>query len=272
MSGFCCFRYRAVPVIVPHVPAPATKWVMRPPVCRHNSGPVVFSCARGLLGLAYWLGRNALRSLGDALGDLVVALRILRRHGNRAHDHLGPVGPQQRDLLRPVLVGHHEHALVPALRRDDGKADAGVATGRLDDGAARLQQAITFCGEDHLQRRSVLRRPTRIGGLHLHRQHALDPVDLARALQANQRRVADEVEHAVGDRGAVQPDVRGIVTPRHARHGTGRPCDFDQQTLCAHAAFLRGGPVVMTCPSGKVMVNVRSAVNRRSQPSWWTRW
>ena len=63
MLGFCCFRYRAVPVMVPHVPAPATKWVIRPPVCFHNSGPVVFSCASGLLGFAYWLGRNALRSL-----------------------------------------------------------------------------------------------------------------------------------------------------------------------------------------------------------------
>ena len=62
MSGFCALRNRAVPVMVPHVPAPATKCVIRPPVCAHSSGPVVCSCANGLLGLAYWLGRNALRS------------------------------------------------------------------------------------------------------------------------------------------------------------------------------------------------------------------
>ena len=62
MSGFCALRYRAVPVIVPHVPAPATKWVIRPAVWRHSSGPVVSSWARGLAGLAYWLGRNAASS------------------------------------------------------------------------------------------------------------------------------------------------------------------------------------------------------------------
>jgi hypothetical protein len=27
--------------IVPPVPTPATKWVIRPPVCSHSSGPVV---------------------------------------------------------------------------------------------------------------------------------------------------------------------------------------------------------------------------------------
>ena len=48
-----------MPVIVPHVPTPATKWVIRPAVCVHSSGPVVFSWASGLAGLAYWLGRKA---------------------------------------------------------------------------------------------------------------------------------------------------------------------------------------------------------------------
>ena len=58
-SGSWRFRYRATPVIVPQVPAPATKWVIRPAVWRQISGPVVFSCDRGLAGLAYWLGRKA---------------------------------------------------------------------------------------------------------------------------------------------------------------------------------------------------------------------
>ena len=48
--------------MVPHVPAPATKWVMRPPVWRQISGPVDASWAAGLFGLAYWLGRNACSS------------------------------------------------------------------------------------------------------------------------------------------------------------------------------------------------------------------
>ncbi|MDQ0950286.1 hypothetical protein QFZ24_004209 [Streptomyces phaeochromogenes] len=33
-------RYRPVPEMVPPVPTPATKWVIRPSVCSHSSGPV----------------------------------------------------------------------------------------------------------------------------------------------------------------------------------------------------------------------------------------
>ena len=51
-----------MPVIDPHVPAPATKWVIRPAVCSHSSGPVVSSWDFGFAGLAYWLGRNAFSS------------------------------------------------------------------------------------------------------------------------------------------------------------------------------------------------------------------
>ena len=58
-SGFCALRYRPTPVIVPPVPMPATKWVMRPAVWRQISGPVVASWAAGLAGLWYWSGLNA---------------------------------------------------------------------------------------------------------------------------------------------------------------------------------------------------------------------
>ena len=77
---------------MPHVPAPATKWVIRPAVWRHSSGPVVCSWASGLAGLAYWLGRNASQLVGQPLGDRVVALRVLGRDGDRADDDLGAVG------------------------------------------------------------------------------------------------------------------------------------------------------------------------------------
>ena len=40
-SGFLDFRNRPVPMMVPPVPMPATKWVTRPSVCRQISGPVV---------------------------------------------------------------------------------------------------------------------------------------------------------------------------------------------------------------------------------------
>ncbi len=34
-------RYLPVPLIVPPVPTPATKWVILPSVCSQSSGPVV---------------------------------------------------------------------------------------------------------------------------------------------------------------------------------------------------------------------------------------
>ena len=40
-SGFCSFRYRAVPVIVPPVPTVKTIASTSPPVCSQISGPVV---------------------------------------------------------------------------------------------------------------------------------------------------------------------------------------------------------------------------------------
>jgi hypothetical protein len=40
-AGFCSFKKRDTPVMVPVVPMALTKCVMRPPVCCHSSGPVV---------------------------------------------------------------------------------------------------------------------------------------------------------------------------------------------------------------------------------------
>ena len=42
MAGLNSFRRRAVPTNVPLVPSPATKWVIRPPVCSQISGAVVW--------------------------------------------------------------------------------------------------------------------------------------------------------------------------------------------------------------------------------------
>ncbi len=48
-----------MPEMVPPVPTPHTKCVMRPRVCAQISGPVVSYCARGLSGLWYWSGFHA---------------------------------------------------------------------------------------------------------------------------------------------------------------------------------------------------------------------
>src|SRR5690606_18492482 len=93
---------------------------------------------------------------GETIGDAVVAVGVLRRDGGRAHDHLGAVGPQHVALVLADLVGTHEHALVAALLRDQGQADAGVTGGGLDDRPTRLQFARGFGRIDHLHRDAVL--------------------------------------------------------------------------------------------------------------------
>ena len=59
MSGLHLLRTCAAPEIVPPVPTLATKWVIRPSVWSHNSGPVVRSCAVGFSMFQYWSGLNA---------------------------------------------------------------------------------------------------------------------------------------------------------------------------------------------------------------------
>ena len=55
-SAFFSLRYRAQPLSVPPVPAPATKASHTPPVCSQISGAVVVRCASGLSSLSNWYG------------------------------------------------------------------------------------------------------------------------------------------------------------------------------------------------------------------------
>ena len=94
-----------MPVIVPPVPMPATKWVTWPSVCaRSRAGRRL---VRGRIGrIEVLVGLEGARDLaGHPLGDAVVALRALARHGRRADHHVGAVGAQQGDLLVDILSG-----------------------------------------------------------------------------------------------------------------------------------------------------------------------
>ena len=158
-----------MPVIVPPVPSPATKWVTRPAVWRQISGPVDLLVRLRVGRVGVLVGTERARDLADEpLGRRVVDSRVLGRDRHRAHHDLGAVGPQERDLLGRDLVGHHEHALVAALRGDDGEPDTGVARRGLDDGAAGLQQAVALGGVDHRDRRTVFDAAAWVRRLELH--------------------------------------------------------------------------------------------------------
>ena len=96
--------------------------------------------------------------------------------------------------------------------------NAGVAAGRLDDGPARTQQALTLGGEDHLQRGTVLGRSARVGGLGLQREDTVDALVLADPLHANERGVADQVDDRIRDLRAGETRVSVL---RSARSVTG---------------------------------------------------
>ncbi len=146
-------------------------------------------------------------------------MRIVRFDRHRAHHDLGAVGLEQGYLLRRHLVGHHEDALVPALGGDDRQADAGVAAGRLDDGSAGSQKTVTFGGEDHLERRTILGGSARVRRLGLEREDAVEAFCLADPLQANQRGIADQLDDRVGDLGALQARVSRDRIQARIAHG-----------------------------------------------------
>ena len=132
-----------MPVMVPPVPTPQTKWVMRPrgllPDLRAG-GLVLGPRVVGVVVLVGLPGAGHLA--GQPVRHRVVGVGVLGVDRRRAHDHLGAVGPQLGDLVGRHLVGADEDALVAAAGRHDGEPDAGVAAGRLDDRAAGLQPAV----------------------------------------------------------------------------------------------------------------------------------
>ena len=111
--------------------------------------------------------------LGEPVGDGVVALRRVVLDGGRGDHDLGAVRAQHRDLLLAHLVGHDEDAAVALERRGDREADAGVAGGRLDDRAARLELPVALGRLDHRHPDPVLDRAAGVEVLELCEQRRL---------------------------------------------------------------------------------------------------
>ena len=135
--------------------------------------------ARRVLRVRVLVGLPGARGLRDQpVGHRVVGVGVLRRDRGRADHHLGPVGAQHVLLVLADLVRADEDAAVAALLGDQGEADAGVAAGRLDDGAAGLQRPGLLGGRDHLHRDAVLDRAARVEVLDLgqdQRRHVRRP-------------------------------------------------------------------------------------------------
>ncbi len=124
--------------------------------------------------------------LGQAAGNPVIAVGVLREAVGRGDDNLGPVRLEKVDLLSRNLVGHGADDPVTADGTDHGQPGAGVATGRFDDGAAGLEETGLFCSPNHVDRDPFLHGAGGVQVLHLGHQ-------IARRVQppeSDQRRVS----------------------------------------------------------------------------------
>ncbi|KAJ0162558.1 hypothetical protein CTA2_4379, partial [Colletotrichum tanaceti] len=104
--------------------------------------------------------------LGVAPRLVVVVVRVLERHGGHGVD-LGAQQPQQVDLALGLRVGHVDDELVALGAAHVREADARVAGGALDDGAAGLEEPALLGVLDDVERRAILDRAARVHELGL---------------------------------------------------------------------------------------------------------
>src|SRR2546429_4614426 len=92
------------------------------------------------------------------------------------------------------LVRHDQERAVALAGADERKPEPGIAGGRLDNGAAGREPAVSFRRLDHRARRPVFERARGVCALELEKEAAEPAVD---ARDFDQRRVADEIEDRV---------------------------------------------------------------------------
>lgn len=101
--------------------------------------------------------------------------------------HFGAHGLQVQDFLGGHFVRHHQHHAITFGAPNQCQAQAGVASGGFDDGAAGLQTTITLGSVDHGQTDTVLDRTTGVLRFEFEKQCARASIETS---DLNQRSVA----------------------------------------------------------------------------------
>ena len=162
------------------------------------SSAVVRSWIAGLDGLSNWLGITEPGMVARNSLAFSIAPRMPFSRGVSS-----TCAPMQRQHLAPLdrhRFRHGEDQLVAARGRHEGKADAGVARGRLDQRRlARLDAAVILHVDDHAERDAVLHARQRIEEFQLQEEVGDDALLFREAPHADQRRIADGVEDALVD-------------------------------------------------------------------------
>ena len=113
--------------------------------------------------------------------------------GAGGEHQLGPIGHHQLATLHRHGVRHDDDHPVAPGRRHRGKADAGVAAGGLNNGAARADQALRLGIIQHGLGHPVLHRTGGIEGFQLCQQHGIQAQLLFQADKAEQGSAADQL-------------------------------------------------------------------------------
>ena len=200
VSGECSAKYCERPVIVPDDPQPNTMASTRPSICSRISGPVVCLWAKRIVGVAELVDEvGARRFAGDPGGQVLVVVGVALGDVGAGQDDFGAHGLEVEDLLAAHLVRHDQNQPVSLLLGDQGKPDAGIASGALDQGVAGLDPAIALRGVDHAEADAVLDRAAGIVAFELEEQLAASGLE---ALGLDDRRIADQFEDALVNRHA----------------------------------------------------------------------
>ncbi len=88
--------------------------------------------------------------------------------GSGCQHQFGAQDPQQVTAFQAHAFGHAEDAAVTFGRRHEGQGDAGIARSWFNDGAAGVQQTVSFGGLDHGLADAVFHAVEGIAGLQLH--------------------------------------------------------------------------------------------------------
>jgi len=103
-----------------------------------------------LAGVGVLIGQNRIwRFGGNAFGRVDVMIRRIEFGGGRHHDHVRAERFQIPHFFLAGFIRHHENRAVSSDRAGQRQADAGVAAGRFDDGAAGFQIAHAFGAVNH---------------------------------------------------------------------------------------------------------------------------
>ena len=144
MSLFFAFSPMETPASVPPVPTAQMKPSTLPCVSFQISAAVVSIWPWRLATLSNWFAQIApcgalgCKLFGEPPGIFHVVVRVLI--GNRGNfDQLGAGKPQHLLLLVGLRLGDDDDRLQPERIADKRKADAGIAGGAFDHGAARLK-------------------------------------------------------------------------------------------------------------------------------------